>query len=183
MPVDSMFPHPGRPLEVDVGCGKGRFLLAHAEAHPDVNLLGVDRMLRRIRKIDRKAGRRKLENIRLLRMEAYYATTYLVPAESVTAYYIFFPDPWPKKKHHKHRLFDDRYMDALHRTLVPGGAVHFATDHLPYCEEVRGLLAADKRFSETEPYVPTENERTDFELWYIRRGEIGRCSVRKEVGA
>lgn len=179
LPLAASFGHPERPVEVDVGCGKGRFLLAHAAANPDINFLGVDRMLRRIRKIDRKARRLGLSNIRLLRMEAYYATTFLVPADSVTTYYIFFPDPWPKKRHHEHRLFNPAYMDALHRTLRTGGRVHFATDHIPYFEQVRDLLKADARFVEVEPYVPSEVERTDFELWYIRQGEIGRFSVEK----
>lgn len=179
LPLAQSFPCPDLPIEVDIGCGKGRFLLAHAAAAREVNFLGVDRMLRRIRKIDRKARRLGLSNIRLLRMEAYYATTYLLPPDSVRTFYIFFPDPWPKKRHREHRLFNPAYMDALHRTLRSGGRVHFATDHDPYFEEVRELLRADARFREAEPYVPSEVERTDFELWYIRQGEIGRHSVEK----
>ena len=179
LPVARLFEHPARPLEVDMGCGKGRFLLAHAAGHPEVNFLGIDRMLRRVRALDRKARRRGLTHVRLLRMEAYYATTYLLPADAVTTFYIFFPDPWPKKRHHEHRLFNPRYMDALHRTLRAGGRVHFATDHMPYFEEVCALFRADARFREVDPYIPNEQERTDFELWYIRQGEVGRMSVEK----
>lgn len=167
------------PLEVDVGCGKGRFLLARAAAYPDVNFLGLERMLERIRRVDRRAVRRKLENIRLLRMEAYYAVTHLMPVSAVRTYYIFFPDPWPKKKHHDHRLFNDRFLDALHRTLQPGGVVHTATDHLPYHDVIRETLSRDARFAPVEPFIPSEAERTDFEKWYIERGPIGRCSFRR----
>ncbi len=168
------------PLEVDVGCGKGRFLLARAAAHPETAFLGLDRMLRRIRKVDNKARRLGLANIRLLRMEAFYAVSCLLPAASVSVYYLFFPDPWPKKRHHDHRLFNPRFIEALHRTLVPGGVLHFATDHLPYFEEVRAILAGDARFEEVPPYEPPEEERTDFEQYYVRHARIGRCSVRRK---
>jgi len=177
--LQRLFDDPDRPLAVDMGCGKGRFLLARAAADAETNFLGIDRMLRRIRKVDRKAVRQDLSNIRLLRMEAYYATMYLIPESAVSVYYIFFPDPWPKKRHHSHRLFNEKYMNALYRTLAPGGRLHFATDHMPYFEEVRELFNVDARFREIDPYIPPEEERTDFELWYIQRGEIGRCSVER----
>lgn len=164
------------PLEVDLGAGKGRFLLAHAERNPDTNFLGIERMLRRIRKMGRKAGARGLRNVRLLRMEAYYATTYLIPDSSVRCYYIFFPDPWPKKRHHGNRLFSEQFMKALHRTLIPAGAIHIATDHRPYFEEIMSYFQPDTRFEKVPPFVPGEEEQTDFERYYIERGEIGRCS-------
>jgi tRNA (guanine-N7-)-methyltransferase len=168
-----------RPFEIDVGCGKGRFLLARAAKNPGTNFLGVDRMLRRIRKVDNKARRRGLTNVRLLRMEAFYAIIHMVPADSVSAYYILFPDPWPKKRHHDHRLFNEDFLNALHRTLVAEGQLHFSTDHLPYFEEVKAILAADKRFAEVPAFEPTEDERSDFELYYIRHKKIGRCSFQK----
>ena len=168
-----------RPLAIDLGSGKGRFLLARAAHHADVSFLGVDRMLRRVRKVARRARRLALENVRLLRMEAYYATMYLIPPDRVQTYYIFFPDPWPKKRHHDHRLFNQPFLDAVHRTLEPGGTVHVATDHQPYYQEIRDLLAADHRFQETDPFVPGPDEQTDFERYYVQHTRIGRVSVRK----
>ena len=168
-----------RPFEIDVGCGKGRFLLACASKKPGTNFLGVDRMLRRIRKVDNKARRLGLTNVRLLRMDAFYAITYLIPTDSVSSYYILFPDPWPKKRHHDHRLFNEKFLEALRRTLVATGQLHFATDHLPYFEEVKAILAGDKRFEEIPAFQPPDDERTDFELYYIPRVAIGRCSFRK----
>jgi len=173
--LDAVFPRTA-PVEVDLGCGKGRFLLARAAAHPETNFLGIDRMLRRIRKIDNRAQRRRLSNIRLLRIEGYYAVSYLIPADSISTYYIFFPDPWPKKRHHENRIFNPRFVDALERTLVRGGVVHIATDHLPYFEEIAAIMRRDRRFAEIPALVPEAEERTDFELWYQDKKPIGRCS-------
>ncbi len=178
-PVREWFAHPERRLEIDLGCGKGRFLLARAARHPDVNYLGIDRMLRRIRKVDNRARRLDLDNIRLLRVEAYYAVAYLLPPAVVDVMYIFFPDPWPKARHEGHRLFNPRFLDALHRALAPGGTVHVATDHAPYFEQLVGVFAGDARFAPADPYIPPEEEQTDFERYYIGAKSIGRLSLRK----
>lgn len=179
LPFPALYPAQ-QPLEVDLGCGKGRFLLARAAAHPKSNFLGMDRMLRRVRKVDRKVVRSHLTNVRLLRMDAYYAVVYLVPPETVSTYYIFFPDPWPKARHHKNRLFNPLFLDALVRTLVPGGKVHVATDHQPYFEEIEDLLRNDERFLLTAPFVPSEEEQTDFEMYYAGKKAIHRCSVARK---
>ncbi|MDD2240329.1 MAG: tRNA (guanosine(46)-N7)-methyltransferase TrmB [Kiritimatiellae bacterium] len=179
VPVGAAFPQPSQPLVVDLGCGKGRFLLAHAARYPDVNHLGIDRMLRRIRKVDNRARRLALDNIRLMRIEAYYTVAYLLPTAAVSTYYIFFPDPWPKARHEDHRLFNPIFLDALQRTLIEGGVVHVATDHAPYFEQLSAIFAADARFAPVPPYVPPEDEQTDFERYYIGQKPIGRLSVRR----
>jgi len=179
IPVKSLYANSDLPFEVDLGCGKGRFLLAHAARHPDVNMLGIDRMLRRIRKIDNRARRLDLDNIRLMRIEAYYAVSFLLPPLSVESYYIFFPDPWPKAKHEGHRLFNPKFLDAMHRTMTEGGIAHIATDHAPYFEQLSEVFAGDKRFAPVDPFVPDADEQTDFEKFYIESKPIGRLSVRK----
>lgn len=179
LPLPSLFHQPG-PVEVDLGCGKGRFLLSRAQKFPDVNFLGIDRMLQRIRKVDNKARRLGLDNIRLLRVEGYYAVAYLMPPQAIQTYYIFFPDPWPKKRHRENRLFNPRFVDSLHRTLSPGGCVHVATDHAEYFAAIREILRADARFEEIPSFQPTPDERTDFELWYENKTPIGRISLRKK---
>jgi tRNA (guanine-N7-)-methyltransferase len=176
IPVDDLF-DPGKPLEVDVGCGDGRFLLAHATAHPERQFLGIERLLGRIRKVDRKIGRLGLTNVRLIRLEALYSLKYLLPPGRVSVFYIFFPDPWPKRRHHKRRLFCPDFLDLLASRLTPGGRVEIATDHLDYFAAIRKLFAADTRFREV-PHTPRgEAEQTDFEQFFLRQGApIGACA-------
>lgn len=164
------------PRAVDLGCGKGRFLLAHAARNPDMRLLGIERKLRRVRKIDRKAVRADLRNIRLLRMEATYAMQYLIPERWMDICYIYFPDPWPKDRHQENRLLSANFMQILDRTLSENGVVHFATDHAPYFEDVCTILAADKRWAATDPYILHEDEVSDFELIHRDDKPINRLS-------
>ncbi|MFO1490662.1 MAG: tRNA (guanosine(46)-N7)-methyltransferase TrmB [Kiritimatiellia bacterium] len=164
-----------RPVELDLGCGKGRFRLERARTHREVNLLGIERQLERVRKIDRKALRRGLDNIRLLRLEGYYAVRYLLPEALLSACYVFFPDPWPKERHGHHRIFNPEFLTSLRRVLAPGAPVHFATDHLPYFTAVVELVKSTGDWREII-FVPTEAERTDFELMFLRDKPVGRFS-------
>jgi tRNA (guanine-N7-)-methyltransferase len=174
----SEFPHSDRPLEVDIGSGKGRFLAARSGRFPDINFLGIERQLVRIHSSGRRCERAGRENVRLFRMEGYYAISQMMPADYVANYYFFFPDPWPKARHHDNRLFNPAFMDALFRTLEVGGCLHVSSDHLPYYEEIYALLSVDKRFEEIEAFVPDDEETTDFELIFSHK-QIGRCSFRK----
>jgi tRNA (guanine-N7-)-methyltransferase len=168
---------PARPLEIDVGCGKGRFLLARAAAHPDVQFIGIDRMLARIRKVDRKAIRAGLSNVKLLRLEAFYSLQFLLPPHRVRTVYVLFPDPWPKRRHHERRLFGDAFLDVLWSRLVPGGTVQVATDHLDYFAEILRRLQGDARFRQVPHLVRCEAEQTDFERIFRGQGlPIGECA-------
>ncbi|VGO12694.1 tRNA (guanine-N(7)-)-methyltransferase [Pontiella desulfatans] len=172
------FPHPERPLEVDIGSGKGRFLVARSGKFPETNFLGIERQKIRIHSSGRRCERAGRENVRVFRMEGFYAISKMMPANYVANYYFFFPDPWPKARHQDQRLFNPAFMDALFKTLEDDGCLHVATDHLPYFEEIRGLLQQDERFEEIEAFVPDEEETTDFELIFSHK-QIGRCSFRK----
>ena len=111
-------------------------------------------------------------------MEGYYSIRWLMPKNSVDTYYFFFPDPWPKDRHVNNRLFNKDFMHALHKSLKTGGLIHIATDHLPYFNDIYHLLSLDKRFTEIEPFIPIDEEKTDFEIIFKDK-EIRRCSFCK----
>lgn len=179
LPLDQYF-DTTRPLEVDIGCGKGRFLSARAAAHPEVNFLGLDRLLVRLRKTGSKIVRSDLTNVRLLRIEAAYAIEHLLPPNSVTTFYIWFPDPWPKRRHHRRRLFTADFLKALHERLTSHGCVHIATDHQDYFREIMECFVRDDGFDRLETFVPSEEEQTDFEREFLAQGlPIGRASFRR----
>lgn len=168
------------PVEVDVGCGKGRFLIARADQFRDTNFLGIERMRSRQAIVNKKINTHALENVAITGIEASYVVENQIKPESVSAYYIFFPDPWPKRRHHRRRLFSETFLDSLHRTLVEGGRVHVATDHLEYFDVIYEIISNDKRFTEVETFEPQEHERTGFELLWMSKGlKIGRCSFEK----
>ena len=163
-------------IEVDIGCGVGSFLLWAARTHRETNFLGVDRLLRRLRKVDRKAQRLGLQNVRLLRVEASYLVGYLVPNASVSAYHIYFPDPWPKRRHHRHRLICASFLSSVHRALCDGGAVNCATDHPEYFEWIQREFRGAVGFVETEAEALPEEARTDFERDFLANGrQFYRC--------
>jgi tRNA (guanine-N7-)-methyltransferase len=179
LPLDDLF---GRkaPLELDVGCGKGRFLIARATATPNTNFIGIDRRLKRIQKVNRKIGAAHLTNVRLMCVEACYAISCLLPPLSVSTMYVFFPDPWPKRRHHGRRLFSQSFFDAIHKTLLDNGAIHIATDHMDYLSQIKHLFSIDSRFCEIPALERTEEYRTEFEITFLKLNQpIGRCSFRK----
>jgi len=140
--------------------------------------LGIERQRLRVDQAGRRCERAERKNVRLLRMEGYYAIRYLIPVDYVDTYYFFYPDPWPKARHHDNRLFNPAFMDALHRTLKKGGCLHISTDHLPYFKEIYALLEKDSRFKKIKTFEPSDEERTDFELIFNDKVP-GRCSFQK----
>jgi tRNA (guanine-N7-)-methyltransferase len=179
--IDNVFTSKA-PLEVEIGCGKGRFLLSRAASHPQSNFLGIDRMLRRLRKTDKKIIRAGLTNVKLLRIEASYAFDKLLPPSSVSVIYVFFPDPWPKRRHHPRRLFSPAFMNSLQKVLIPGGLIYLATDHIDYSDWIRKLFSEDHRFEKTPHLEPLEEERTEFETLFLKKGTpIERSGFRKKI--
>ncbi|MBP5285033.1 MAG: tRNA (guanosine(46)-N7)-methyltransferase TrmB [Kiritimatiellae bacterium] len=159
-----------RPLEIEVGCGKGKFLTARAKENPDCDFLGIERMLERVRLFDGKCRRGNIANAKVLRLEALYTFHYLLPAHHVRRVYVFFPDPWPKKKHRSHRLFGPLFLNALWKRLEIGGKIEFATDHKEYFEAVCEFFAADVRFKPVEPMARPPQVWTEFETMFRGQG-------------
>ncbi|MCS1410810.1 MAG: tRNA (guanine-N(7)-)-methyltransferase [Verrucomicrobia subdivision 3 bacterium] len=148
LPLDCIFPS-NAPLEVEIGCGNGSFLITYAAQNPETNFLGIERLLGRIRKLDRKAKRAGVSNIKIVRVEAAYCVEYMLPPESIHACHIYFPDPWPKKKHWKKRLIAPKFVEQLAVALQLGGRVYLRTDNEPYFEQILQVFGDNKRFQAT----------------------------------
>lgn len=159
-----------RPLEIEVGCGRGRFLTGRAAQNPDCEFIGVERMLERVHVFDGKTRRLGLTNAHVIRLEALYTFHYLLPEHHARTVYVFFPDPWPKKKHHSHRLFGPLFLNALWKRLEVGGKLEFATDHKEYFETVKECFAGDKRFEVVEPMPRPKEVWTEFETMFREQG-------------
>jgi tRNA (guanine-N7-)-methyltransferase len=167
-------------VEVDVGCGKGRFLIARANQFPETSFLGIERMRSRQANVNKKANRHNLENVYLTGLEASYVVENQIEPDSVSVYYIFFPDPWPKRRHHRRRLFTESFLNSIHKTLTADGVINVATDHLDYFDVIYDILSDDSRFKEVETFEPEDHERTGFEVTFMGQGlKIGRCSFEK----
>src|SRR5207245_2940106 len=97
----------------------------------------------RLRKVDRKGLRANLANLRVIRLEAGYLTEYLLPLNAVAALHVYFPDPWPKRKHHRRRLITEHFVDVVKRVLVPGGMIYFRTDNEHYFRQITDLFSSN----------------------------------------
>jgi tRNA (guanine-N7-)-methyltransferase len=165
------------PLEVDLGCGDGTFLCALAERRPQHNFLGIERLAARARRACRKAER--LSNVRVLHLETNYAINYLLPKNSVEVFYLLFPDPWPKRRHHRRRIVTCDFLNAISAALVENGALRIATDQLDYFEHIRRCTGSFSDFAVDENRCE-ELPVSGFEKRFKREGApIYRLELRK----
>jgi tRNA (guanine-N7-)-methyltransferase len=159
-----------QPLQVELGSGDGSFLVQYAALHPEWNFIGVERLLGRLRKIERKGQRAGLANLRGIRIEAAYFLEYLLPKNLATALHIYFPDPWPKRKHHKHRLINERFPQLARTALVPGGAVYLRTDDADYFAQMTAVFEACPSFAQIPTPQSLSEVLTDFERGFLAKG-------------
>lgn len=179
LPLGSLVPA-ARAWELEIGFGKGRYLLARAAAEPDRGFVGIEIASEYFRETVRRAARRRLDNLLLLRGEALYLLATALPAAFAETVHVYFPDPWPKAHHQRRRLLSPEALDLVVGALVPGGRLLFATDHPGYGEAVEELLAgarglAVRRWPEGWP----EGPRTNYEAKYVA---AGRPILRLELG-
>jgi tRNA (guanine-N7-)-methyltransferase len=137
------------PVEIEVGSGDGAFLTAIGMRFPTRNFLGIERSPSKARRIYARITRLGVANVRGLHADAACVVASLIPSESVAAYHVYFPDPWPKRGHANRRIFSASFVAGLARTLTAGGSLFFATDVESYAAVARKHIVADGLFIET----------------------------------
>jgi len=131
------------PLIIEIGCGTGTATAAMAQAEPQFNLIGVEVYRPGLAQLVQRLEREGIENVRLLRGDAVDVLEHMIAESSLTGVRVFFPDPWPKARHHKRRLLQPATMTLIASRLRPGGILHVATDHADYAEHIAGVGAAE----------------------------------------
>lgn len=169
LPLDALVPGAG-PWEVELGFGKGRYLLRRAEQEPERRFLGVELAAKYQRLFVERARRRGLGNWLALRGEALYLLAAVLPAGFAAAVHVYFPDPWPKGRHQKRRLFDPATVDLVLGLLAPGGRLAFATDYVEYGESVAAILAGVPGLALRRLEAWPEGPRTNYEAKYAAEG-------------
>ena len=167
--LTNIFPR-ARPVEVELGSGDGSFLVEYAAQHPEHNFIGVERLLGRIRKMERKGLRSGLRNLLVVRIESSYFLEYLLSPNSATALHVYFPDPWPKRKHRRHRLINERFPSLARQALAPGGMVYLRTDDENYFEQMLEVFVASPQFRPMATPEELVQLRTDFEKDFEAQG-------------
>lgn len=161
--------------ELDIGCGKGGFSVALARKYPERNIVAADIMLGRLRKLQNKIRTNKIGNIYLLRVEARFLISLLIPDSSVDRIHILCPDPWPKSRHAAHRLMNSEMAGQISRILKPHGIVHVSTDSPEYLDSIMTVFLGSELFSRDDASVSdVVGIETEFEkVWK----NIGRSVV------
>jgi len=168
--LDALVPGDG-PWEVEIGFGKGHYLLARAAESPERRFLGIEVAGEYFRLVARRLERRRLGNVLLLGGEALALLATRLPSGFAARMHVYFPDPWPKKRHLRRRLLAPGSVDVVLGALAPGGCLEFATDHPDYGAVVRDLLAGQPGVEVAEladgwPGGP----RTNYERKYVVEG-------------
>ena len=186
--LECLFGRPG-PVHLEMGSGKGTFLLNQARLNPHFNYFGIEWANKYYRYSVDRMRRWQVDNVRILRTDGRVFIQQYLPDESIDAFHVYFPDPWPKKRHHKRRFFQPAVMAQLARCLVIGGEIRTATDHAEYFEIIQSVLLDDPVSAQAfEPVdflpantaAPGEWVGSNFERKYIQQDRpIYTLAVRK----
>jgi len=173
------------PWEVEIGFGKGRYLLERAQAEPENRFLGIEIAGKYHRILVDRARKRGVRNLLALRGDARYLMSAVLPRGFARAVHVYFPDPWPKVRHHKRRLFDPENLDLVLRLLEPEGRLWLATDFLDYGELAAEMLEALPGLEVVRLAGPwSGGPRTNYEAKYVQEGRtLLRLAVRLRPGA
>jgi len=180
-----IFGRPG-PVHIEIGTGKGTFLLNQARAQPGDNFFGIEWARKYYRYAVDRIGRWGLTNVRIIRTDAATFLADFLPDNSVECFHIYFPDPWPKKRHHKRRFICPANLEHLIRCLKSSGQLRIATDHAEYFEQIKTVLTARNEKLQEIDFLPTAGSEagewvgTNFERKYLKdQRAIYTIAVRK----
>ena len=155
------------PLVLEIGCGTGTSTLAMAQAEPDIDVLAVEVYRRGLAQLLSAIDREDVPNIRLIRGDGLDVLEHQVGSGTLTGVRVFFPDPWPKSRHHKRRLLQPQTVALIADRLRPGGVLHAATDHAGYAEQIAEVGDAESRLRRVLPGEPlpisTDRPTTKYE--------------------
>ncbi len=175
-----------QPLTVEIGFGSGESLLQMARGQPQVNFLGIDVYQPGIGRLLQGIVEHGLENVRLIRHDAVEVFAENIADETLDRVLMLFPDPWPRKRHHKRRLVQEEFMRLVLRRLKPGGEVHLATDWPPYLEfmmeVMEGISGYSNRFGANGCWEKPERPLTRFEMRGRRLGHEVRDLLYQKTG-
>lgn len=169
VPWDQIFEN-NSDLILEIGFGKGRFLRDYALEHPERNFVGIERFIKWTRHAQARLEKAQVTNVRLMCGLAQYVVADYFEDQSIREIHILFPDPWPKRRHHKHRILQKAFLELFHQKLQPHGELHITTDHQSYFED------AMKAFSTLSPDlfdVVDKHEypfKTNYQVKYEKEG-------------
>jgi tRNA (guanine-N7-)-methyltransferase len=161
------------PRVLEIGCGMGETTAAIAAARPDTDFIGVEVHAPGVGSLLKRIDELGLANLRVVRHDAVEVVEHMIPESSLAGVHVFFPDPWPKKRHHKRRLLQPGFVAALAARLAPGGYLHAATDWEEYAQQMLATFTAEPRLVNTvEGFAPRPDYRpqTKFEARGLKLG-------------
>ena len=144
--LGTLFPS-SQPIVMDIGYGMGEATWQIAKANPSTNYLGVEVHMPGVGKLMARLDEYELTNVRLIERDVFEVFYYMVKDSSLDGVHLFFPDPWPKKRHFKRRIVNERFLSDVAAKLKPGGYLHIATDWVPYAEWIKEVFSNTKLFT------------------------------------
>jgi len=156
------------PVALEIGSGKGRFLIDSASERPGVNFVGIEKSLHYYRVIRKRLERHGLPNTRIINYDAFLVVREMIPDESIAELHIYFPDPWPRKRERKRRMIRDEVMVEWIRTMKPDAEGIYVTDHQEYFEAAIEVLKAHFETEVTDALASPP--RTNYEAKYRTEG-------------
>lgn len=189
------FVDPSKPFEIEIGCGKGTFILNESQERPDTNFLGFEWEYEFFAYACDRLRRAGVTNVRMLHADATEFIRWRCPGEIVRTIHLYFSDPWPKARHHKRRVVQDSFLRQCHRVLIPGGELRIVTDHMEYWDWMLEHFArvneqaGPNALFQTREFAPPasagegELVGTNFERKYRREGRPFNSVVLRKPSA